>query len=144
MDFPSLKMLKKDVRKKTKKLNKITDKITMNSLNPISRAMNQSLEYLQNLEGKKVTIEVKSLYDQISTQLVIKEYISGKVMHVDHYGIMLESARRKKYVNNKYHGEIHIPSSRCMVYHKIINYIYLDNDIPVMFKGAEDKHAAGK
>ncbi|NOQ38030.1 hypothetical protein GQ472_04000 [archaeon] len=124
MVFSFFKKLKKDVNKKTPKMS-------IDSINPITRAMDKNLENLQNLKGKKVTIEVKSLYDQVSNLLVIKEYISGKVVYVDTYGIMLDNAVRKKYVNNKYQGGLHMPSKKCLVYHKIINYIYPDEDVPV-------------
>jgi len=124
MVFSFLKNFKKGVNKKT-------HNIGIDSINPITRAMDKNLENLQNLKGKKVTIEVKSLYDQVSNLLVIKEYISGKVMYVDSYGIMLNNAVRKKYVNNKYQGGLHTPSKKCLVYHKIINYIYIDEDVPV-------------
>jgi len=124
MVFSFLKNLKKDVNKKTPKIN-------IDSINPITRAMDKNLENLQNLKGKKVTIEVKSLYDQVSNLLVIKEYISGKVVYVDTYGIMLNNAVRKKYVNNKYQGSLHTPSKKCLVYHKIINYIYPDDEVPI-------------
>ncbi|MCK5063390.1 MAG: hypothetical protein KAR23_05680 [Candidatus Aenigmarchaeota archaeon] len=124
MGFKFFKDLKKDVNKKA-------SKIDLDSINPIARAMDKPLENLKVLKGKKVTIEVKSLYDQISTQLVINEYISGKVLYVDHYGIMLDGAVRKKYLNNKYQGMMHTPSKRCLVYHKIINYIYRDEEVPV-------------
>ena len=126
MVFSFLKNFKKDVNKKTPKIN-------MDSINPITRAMDKNLENLQNLKGKKVTIEVKSLYDQVSNLLVIKEYISGKVVYVDTYGIMLDNAMRKKYVNNKYQGGLHTPSKKCLVYHKIINYIYPDDEV-LIFK----------
>ncbi len=131
MVFSFLKNFKKDVNKKTPKMS-------IDSLNPITRAMDKNLENLQNLKGKKVTIEVKSLYDQVSNLLVIKEYISGKVVYVDTYGIMLDNAMRKKYVNNKYQGGLHTPSKKCLVYHKIINYIYTDDEVPV-FKQEEKK-----
>ncbi|MEA2003936.1 MAG: hypothetical protein U9O53_03170 [archaeon] len=124
MGFRFFKDFKKGVNKKA-------GKIDLDSINPIARAMNKPLENLKVLKGKKVTIEVKSLYDQISTQLVINEYISGKVLYVDHYGIMLDGAVRKKYVNNKFQGAIHTPSKRCLVYHKIINFIYRDEEVPV-------------
>ena len=124
MVFSYLKKFKIDINKKTPKMN-------MDCINPITRAMDKNLENLQNLKGKKVTIEVKSLYDQVSNLLVINEYISGKVMYVDTYGIMLSNTVRKKYVNNKFQGEMHTPSKRCLVYHKIINYIYTDGDVPV-------------
>ncbi|MCK4808114.1 MAG: hypothetical protein KAS90_00675 [Candidatus Aenigmarchaeota archaeon] len=124
MVFSFFKKLKKDVNKKTPKMS-------IDSINPITRAMDKNLENLQNLKGKKVTIEVKSLYDQVSNLLVIKEYISGKVVYVDTYGIMLDNAVRKKYVNNKYQGGLHTPSKKCLVYHKIINYIYTDDEVPV-------------
>ncbi|MCK5594514.1 MAG: hypothetical protein KAI18_04675 [Candidatus Aenigmarchaeota archaeon] len=107
-------------------------------INPITNAMNKHLENLQNLKGKKVTIEVKSLYDQVSNQLIINEYISGRVLYVDNYGIMLADTARKKYVNNKFQGQMHTPSPRCLVYHKIINYIYIDDPIPV-FTNKKDK-----
>ena len=126
MVFSFLKNFKKDVNKKTPKMS-------IDSLNPITRAMDKNLENLQNLKGKKVTIEVKSLYDQVSNLLVIKEYISGKVVYVDTYGIMLDNAMRKKYVNNKYQGGLHTPSKKCLVYHKIINYIYPDDEV-LIFK----------
>ena len=126
MVFSFFKKLKKDVNKKTPKMS-------IDSLNPITRAMDKNLENLQNLKGKKVTIEVKSLYDQVSNLLVIKEYISGKVVYVDTYGIMLDNAMRKKYVNNKYQGGLHTPSKKCLVYHKIINYIYPDDEV-LIFK----------
>lgn len=124
MGFRFFKDFKKGVNKKA-------GKIDLDSINPIARAMDKPLENLKVLKGKKVTIEVKSLYDQISTQLVINEYISGKVLYVDHYGIMLDGAVRKKYVNNKFQGAIHTPSKRCLVYHKIINFIYRDEEVPV-------------
>ena len=126
MVFSFFKKFKKDVNKKTPKMS-------IDSLNPITRAMDKNLENLQNLKGKKVTIEVKSLYDQVSNLLVIKEYISGKVVYVDTYGIMLDNAMRKKYVNNKYQGGLHTPSKKCLVYHKIINYIYPDDEV-LIFK----------
>ncbi len=131
MVFSYLKKFKIDINKKTPKMN-------MDRINPITRAMDKNLENLQNLKGRKVTIEVKSLYDQVSNLLVINEYISGKVVYVDHYGIMLNNAVRKKYVNNKYQGEMHTPSKKCLVYHKIINYIYTDEDVPV-FKQEKKK-----
>ncbi|MCK4927841.1 MAG: hypothetical protein KAS11_05195 [Candidatus Aenigmarchaeota archaeon] len=124
MVFSFLKNFKKDINKKT-------PRIGIDSINPITRAMDKNLENLQNLKGKKVTIEVKSLYDQVSNLLIIKEYISGKVVYVDTYGIMLDNAVRKKYVNNKYQGGLHTPSKKCLVYHKIINYIYTDEEVPV-------------
>ncbi len=131
MVFSYLKKFKIDINKKTHKMS-------MDSINPITRAMDKNLENFQNIKGRKVTIEVKSLYDQVSNLLVIKEYISGKVMYVDTYGIMLDNAVRKKYVNNKYQGGLHTPSKKCLVYHKIINYIYIDEDVPV-FKQEEKK-----
>ena len=116
---------------KTKEDRAIKRTINLDRINPITHAMNKHLENLQNLKGKKVTIEVKSLYDQVSNQLIINEYISGKVLYVDNYGIMLADTARKKYVNNKFQGEMHTPSPRCLVYHKIINYIYINDPIPV-------------
>ncbi|NOQ56109.1 MAG: hypothetical protein GQ477_04890 [Nanohaloarchaea archaeon] len=124
MEFSLFKTEKKTRHKKKYKMD-------LDKINPITNAMNKHLENLQNLKGKKVTIEVKSLYDQVSDQLIINEYISGKVLYVDNYGIMLSNTARKKYVNNKFQGQMHTPSPRCLVYHKIINYIYIDEPIPV-------------
>ncbi len=104
--------------------------LNIDRLIPTNRA-DKHLKNLRNLKGKKITIEVQSLYDQVSNQMVINEYISGRVLYVDTYGIMLEDTVRKKYVNNKYQGDLHAPSKNCIVYHKIIRYIYINDSVPI-------------
>ncbi|MBW6462234.1 MAG: hypothetical protein K0B07_04270 [DPANN group archaeon] len=116
---------------KTKDTKSRKHNLNIDCINPITNAMNKNLEHLQTLKGKKVTIEVKSLYDQVSNQLIINEYVSGKVLNVDNYGITLIETVRKKYVNNKYQGEMHTPAPKCIVYHKIISYIYINEPVQV-------------
>lgn len=79
----------------------------------------------EHILGKKVIIESPSLYDQISNDTVIVELIEGNVISVGDFGILLDNTVRKRYVNGKYQGDMQTPTKRCIVYHKMINHIFL-------------------
>lgn len=79
----------------------------------------------EHILGKKVVIEALSLYDQISNDTVIMELIEGRAVSVGEFGILLENVIRKRYVNGKYVGDMQTPSKKCIVYHKLINHIFI-------------------
>ena len=82
---------------------------------------------LRKLEGKRVVIYARSLYDQVYKNVVITERIEGIVVKVDSYGITLRNARTIQYVNDEPTKVMHTPSERVLVYHNIIDRIYIIN-----------------
>ena len=80
---------------------------------------------LRKLEGKRVVIYARSLYDQVYKNVVITERIEGLVIKVDSYGITLAKARTVQYVNDEPTKVMHTPSEKVLVYHDIIDRIYI-------------------
>ncbi len=79
----------------------------------------------KKLEGQRVVIEARSLYDQMSTRVVVVDRIEGEVVKVDKHGIYLTDARVTRYYNDKPVKQFRPISSNLIVYHHHIQYVYV-------------------
>ncbi len=79
----------------------------------------------KNLKGHRVVIETRSLYDQMSTKIVVVDRIDGEVVRIDEHGVYLKNARVTRYYNDKPVKQFKPVSSNMIVYHRHIHYIYV-------------------
>lgn len=79
----------------------------------------------KKLVGQRVIIEARSLYDQMSTKVVVVDRIDGEVVKIDKYGVYLTDAKVTRYYNDKPIKQFRPISSNLIVYHHNIQYIYV-------------------
>ena len=79
----------------------------------------------KKLKGQRVVIETRSLYDQMSTKIVVVDRIEGEVVKIDEYGVYIKNARVTRYYNDKPVKQFRPISSNMIVYHNNIHYIYV-------------------